>query len=78
MKKVIMTLIFLIVTVPLYAKEMIIFTGIPEMKISEGGVNRVRENLNKEKCNQIQMYNHKNRRQILLDIKRKHRIDSYF
>ena len=48
MKKVIMTLIFLIVSVPLYAKEMIIFTGIPEMKISEGGVNRVLDNLNKE------------------------------
>jgi len=43
-----MTLIFLIVSVPLYAKEMIIFTGIPEMKISEGGVDRVLENLNKE------------------------------
>ena len=50
MKKVIMTLIFLIVTVPLYAKEMIIFTGIPEMKISEGGVTRTPENLNKEKA----------------------------
>src|SRR3990170_8724389 len=34
---------------PLYAKEAVIFTGIPEIKISEGGMNRVPENLNKEK-----------------------------
>lgn len=50
MEKIILTVIFLMVAFPLHAKEAVIFTGIPEIKISEGGVTRVPENLNKEKA----------------------------
>jgi hypothetical protein len=51
MKKAILTLIFLAVVAPLFAKELVIFTGIPEIKISEGGVSRVvDENLTKDKA----------------------------
>ena len=50
MKKIILAFIFLMFALPLYAKEAVIFTGIPEIKISEGGMNIVPENLNKEKA----------------------------
>ena len=50
MKKAILTLIFLAVAAPLFAKELVIFTGIPEIQISEGGVSRVPENLTKDKA----------------------------
>ena len=50
MKKIILMLIFLTVAFPLYAKEAIIFTGIPELKINEGGVSRVPETLTKERA----------------------------
>jgi hypothetical protein len=49
-KAAILTLVFLTIALPLYAKESIVFTGIPEVKISEGGVSRVPEKLNKEKA----------------------------
>lgn len=48
-----LTLIFLTFALPLYAKESIMFTGIPELKISEGGLSRVPEKLNKEKAIQF-------------------------
>ena len=48
MKKAILTLIFLTIAAPIFAKDMIIFTGVPEIKISEGGINRVPENLSKD------------------------------
>ena len=50
MKKAILTFILLIIAAPLFAKEMIIFTGVPELKISEGGINRVPENITKDKA----------------------------
>jgi hypothetical protein len=50
MKKAILTLIFLTIAAPLFAKEIIVFTGMPEIKISEGGVSRVPENLTKDKA----------------------------
>ncbi len=50
---VLLTLIFLTFALPLYAKESIMFTGIPELKISEGGLSRVPEKLNKEKAIQF-------------------------
>lgn len=50
MKKIILILILLTIASPLFAKEEIIFTGIPEIKISEGGTNRVPEKLTKEKA----------------------------
>ena len=50
MKKVLLTLLFLAIAVPAAAKELIVFTGIPEIKISEGGINRVPENLAKDKA----------------------------
>ena len=50
MNKIIITVIFLMVAFPLYAKGAVIFTGIPEIKISEGGVTRTPENLNEEKA----------------------------
>jgi hypothetical protein len=52
-KTAFLTLIFLTITFPLYAKESIVFTGIPELKISEGGISRVPEKLNKEKAIQF-------------------------
>jgi hypothetical protein len=48
MKTTILSFIFLMIALPLHAKETVIFTGIPEIKISEGGINRVPENLTKE------------------------------
>lgn len=53
MKKIILAFIFLMFALPLYAKEAVIFTGIPELKISEGGLSRVPEKLNKEKAIQF-------------------------
>lgn len=50
MKKIILTLIFLSIAAPLFATEIIMFTGVPEIKISEGGINRVPENLTKDKA----------------------------
>ncbi|MFH1931710.1 MAG: hypothetical protein ABIN18_09010 [Pseudomonadota bacterium] len=38
------------VAFPLHAIGAVIFTGIPEIKIGEGGVTRTPENLNKEKA----------------------------
>ena len=50
MKKVILAIIFLAIAAPLFAKDVNIFTGVPEIKISEGGVNRIPENLTKDKA----------------------------
>jgi hypothetical protein len=50
MKKIILTLLILTIASPLFAKEEIVFTGMPEINISEGGVNRVPENLTKDKA----------------------------
>lgn len=41
-------LIILIVSAPALAEESIVFTGVPEVKISEGGVSRVPEILAKD------------------------------
>lgn len=49
MKKTILTFILLTIATPVFAKEMIIFAGVPEIKISEGGINRVTENITKDK-----------------------------
>ena len=48
MKKALLTLLFLTIAAPLFAKELVIFTGIPEVKISEGGISRLPENLTKD------------------------------
>ena len=53
MKKLLLTLLFFAVAVPLFAKELIVFTGVPEIRISEGGINRVQENLTKEKASKF-------------------------
>lgn len=50
MKKAILILISLAIASPLFGKEIIIFTGVPEIKISEGGISRVPENLTKDKA----------------------------
>ena len=50
MKIIFLALIFLTVASPLFAKEEIIFTGIPEIKISEGGISRVPETLSKSRA----------------------------
>jgi hypothetical protein len=50
MKIIFLALIFLTVASPLFAKEEIIFTGIPEIKISEGGTSRVPETLSKSRA----------------------------
>ena len=46
-------LILLITVVPVLRGESIIFTGLPEIKISEGGVSRVSESLPKDKAIQF-------------------------
>lgn len=54
MKRIILaTVIFLIVAVPIFAAESIIFTGIPKIKISEGGVSRITENVPNDKAIQF-------------------------
>ncbi len=54
MKRAILTfLIILIVSAPSFAEESIIFTGIPKIKISEGGVTRTPENVTKDKAFQF-------------------------
>ena len=50
MKNIFFTLIILAFAFPLFAQEEIIFTGIPETKISEGGTNRTQEKLSKAKA----------------------------
>jgi len=51
MKKMFVALIFFLAFAsPLFAKETVIFMGIPEIKISEGGVSRVPEKLTKDKA----------------------------
>lgn len=47
------TLILLAISLPAYAEDMIIFTGTPDLKISEGGLSRVPEKLDKEKANKV-------------------------
>ena len=44
------TLIFLILVVPVFAGESIIFTGVPEVKISEGGISRLPANLTRDEA----------------------------
>ena len=46
-------LIALTITVPVFAEESIIFTGIPTIKISEGGLSRTPEDLTKDKAVQF-------------------------
>ena len=50
MKMIFLVLILVTVASPLFAKEEIIFTGIPEMKISEGATSRVAESLSKSRA----------------------------
>lgn len=51
MKKAILaSIIFLIIAVSAFAEQSIVFTGVPEIKISEGGVSRVPETLTKDKA----------------------------
>lgn len=51
MKKAILaSIIFLIIAVSAFAEKSIVFTGVPEIKISEGGVSRVPETLTKDKA----------------------------
>jgi len=50
MKKAILIFILWAIASPLFGKEVIIFTGLPEVKISEGGISRVPENLTRDKA----------------------------
>lgn len=50
MKKVILTFFLLAVSISSFASEQIVFTGIPETKISEGGVERLPEQISSEKA----------------------------
>jgi hypothetical protein len=49
-KAILASIIFLIIAVSVFAEEFIVFTGAPEIKISEGGVSRVPETLKKDKA----------------------------
>lgn len=51
MKKTISaSLIALLIATPLFAEESIVFTGLPTVKISEGGTSRVSETMTKDKA----------------------------
>ena len=50
MKKLLLMLFVVIIAIPSFANEFIVFTGIPEIKISEGGINRLPEHLAKDKA----------------------------
>lgn len=50
MKSIISILIILLFLSPLYAQEELVFTGIPTIKISEGGTSRTPEKLSKSKA----------------------------
>ena len=50
MKKIILMLVLTLSASSLFAGELIIFSGIPEIKISEGGLSRIPEKINKEKA----------------------------
>ncbi len=50
MKKVILTFLLLAVSISSFASEQIVFTGIPRIKISEGGVERLPEQISSEKA----------------------------
>jgi hypothetical protein len=50
MRKLIPILIILTIVSPVFAEEVIVFSGIPQLKISEGGLNRVPENLTSERA----------------------------
>jgi hypothetical protein len=50
MRIIILTLFFLMIASPMFANEEIVFTGIPEIKISEGGISRVPETLSKSRA----------------------------
>ena len=52
-RAILIALILLITVVPVLGGESIIFTGLPEIKISEGGVSRVPESLTKDKTIQF-------------------------
>lgn len=47
---ILILLTILITSAHVFAKEMVIFTGIPTMKISEGGISRIPENLTKDRA----------------------------
>jgi hypothetical protein len=46
-------LVVLVVTTSLFAGESVVFTGLPKIKISEGGVSRTPENVKQEKAVQF-------------------------
>ncbi len=50
MKKIVLMLVLILSTSPIFAGESIVFSGIPEIKISEGGLSRIPEKVNKEKA----------------------------
>lgn len=55
MKTAVLSLIIILITsVSVFAEEAIIFTGIPKIKISEGGVSRIPENLTQAKAAQLE------------------------
>lgn len=48
MKGTLLTLLLLGIAAPVFAGELVVFTGIPEIKISEGGISRLAENMTKD------------------------------
>ncbi|MBF0121687.1 MAG: hypothetical protein HQK79_22885 [Desulfobacterales bacterium] len=50
MKKIIFLLVLSFSTNSAFAQETIVFTGIPEIKISEGGIERTPENLSSDRA----------------------------
>jgi len=50
MKAVLTIFIIFIIATPIFGQERVIFTGIPQIKISEGGISRVPETISKSKA----------------------------
>ena len=52
-REIILMLILLLPPVPLFASEQIVFTGVPRIKVSEGGVERTPEQVSDQKAKQL-------------------------
>ncbi|HIE07627.1 MAG TPA: hypothetical protein EYP64_06250 [Desulfarculaceae bacterium] len=50
MKKFVITLFILIIAATVHAQSTVVFKGLPIVKISEGGVSRVPENITKDRA----------------------------
>lgn len=50
MKRMIFVMLFLMVNLSSFAAEEVVFVGVPEIKISEGGIERIPERISEDKA----------------------------